>query len=89
VETIWHAPGRIDDQHERIAPTESTVAVIVLADPIRLVAGAGPLRDLEDDRPPLLHGTSDRAGLNGGGPIAASLVCPNRPDATGLAADVR
>lgn len=35
VESIWHARGRIDYPSERIAPTGSTVAVIVLGDPIR------------------------------------------------------
>jgi AraC-like DNA-binding protein len=39
VESIWYARGRVDYRRERIAPTGSTVAVIVLGDPIRLVAG--------------------------------------------------
>jgi methylphosphotriester-DNA--protein-cysteine methyltransferase len=42
VESLWYARGRIDYQRERIAPTGATVAVIVLGDPIRLVAGAEP-----------------------------------------------
>lgn len=42
VESLWYARGRIDYQRERIAPTGATVAVVVLGDPIRLVAGAGP-----------------------------------------------
>lgn len=42
VESIWFARGRIDYARERIAPTGSTVAVVVLGDPIRLVAGDGP-----------------------------------------------
>lgn len=42
VESIWFARGRIDYPRERIAPTGSTVAVVVLGDPIRLVAGDGP-----------------------------------------------
>ncbi|MEV6303658.1 AraC family transcriptional regulator [Actinoplanes sp. NPDC051861] len=42
VESIWSARGRIDYRRERIAPTGSTVAVVVLGDPIRLVAGDGP-----------------------------------------------
>jgi AraC-like DNA-binding protein len=42
VESIWYARGRIDYRRERIAPTGSTVAVIVLGDPIRLVAGDSP-----------------------------------------------
>ncbi|MBB5787762.1 DUF6597 domain-containing transcriptional factor [Jiangella mangrovi] len=35
VESIWFARGRIDYPDERIAPTGSTVAVVVLGDPIR------------------------------------------------------
>ena len=42
VESIWYARGRIEYARERIAPTGSTVAVVVLGDPIRLVAGDGP-----------------------------------------------
>ncbi|GAA4158761.1 helix-turn-helix domain-containing protein [Phytohabitans flavus] len=42
VESIWFARGQIDYPRERIAPTGSTVAVVVLGDPIRLVAGDGP-----------------------------------------------
>jgi AraC-like DNA-binding protein len=42
VESVWFARGRIDYPRERIAPTGSTVAVVVLGDPIRLVAGDGP-----------------------------------------------
>ncbi|GIE93030.1 helix-turn-helix domain-containing protein [Paractinoplanes rishiriensis] len=42
VESIWYARGRIDYQRERIAPTGSTVAVLVLGDPIRVTAGDGP-----------------------------------------------
>ncbi|MFC7533007.1 helix-turn-helix domain-containing protein [Actinoplanes sp. GCM10030250] len=42
VESIWYARGRIGYRRERIAPTGSTVAVVVLGDPIRLVVGDGP-----------------------------------------------
>lgn len=35
VESVWFARGRIDYPDERIAPTGSTVAVVVLGDPIR------------------------------------------------------
>lgn len=42
VESIWFARGRIDYPRERIAPTGATVAVVVLGDPIRLVAGTAP-----------------------------------------------
>ncbi|MBU2669596.1 AraC family transcriptional regulator [Actinoplanes bogorensis] len=61
VESIWYARGRIDYQREWIAPTGSTVAVVVLGDPIRLVTG---------DHPPLvahegfLIGPHDRPVLN-------------------------
>jgi AraC-like DNA-binding protein len=42
VESVWYARGRIEYQRERIAPTGSIVAVVVLGDPIRLMADAGP-----------------------------------------------
>ncbi|MEV6632957.1 helix-turn-helix domain-containing protein [Actinoplanes sp. NPDC051470] len=42
VESIWYARGQIGYRRELIAPTGSTVAVVVLGDPIRLVAGDGP-----------------------------------------------
>ncbi|MBM2618757.1 AraC family transcriptional regulator [Actinoplanes sp. LDG1-06] len=42
VESVWYARGRIDYRRERIAPTGSTVAVVVLGDPIQVVAGDGP-----------------------------------------------
>ncbi|MGN9909058.1 helix-turn-helix domain-containing protein [Phytohabitans sp. LJ34] len=41
VESVWFARGRIDYRRELIAPTGSSVAVVVLGDPIRLVAGDG------------------------------------------------
>lgn len=42
VESIWYARGQIGYRRELIAPTGSTVAVVVLGDPIRLAAGDGP-----------------------------------------------
>ena len=41
VELIWFARGRIAGVSERIAPTGSTVAAVVLGDPIRLTPGGG------------------------------------------------
>ena len=37
VELIWFARGRITGVSELIAPTGSTVAAVVLGDPIRLI----------------------------------------------------
>ncbi|MEV6492618.1 DUF6597 domain-containing transcriptional factor [Actinoplanes sp. NPDC051633] len=48
VESIWFARGRMAEPRERIAPTGSTVAAIVLGDPIRqspLGAGTALLAD--------------------------------------------
>jgi AraC-like DNA-binding protein len=42
VESLWYARGQIGYRREWIAPTGSTVAVVVLGDPIRLRAGDGP-----------------------------------------------
>ncbi|TDO38341.1 helix-turn-helix domain-containing protein [Paractinoplanes brasiliensis] len=61
VESIWFARGRIDYRRERIAPTGSTVAVVVLGDPIRLVAGDGPEFVARDG---FLLGPHDRPVLN-------------------------
>ncbi len=41
VELIWFARGRIRGASEHIAPTGSTVAAVVLGDPIRLTPGGG------------------------------------------------
>jgi methylphosphotriester-DNA--protein-cysteine methyltransferase len=41
VELIWFARGRITGVSERIAPTGSTVAAVVLGDPMRLTPGGG------------------------------------------------
>jgi AraC-like DNA-binding protein len=42
VESVWHARGRIPYARERIAPTGSTVAGIVLGAPIRQTPDGGP-----------------------------------------------
>jgi AraC-like DNA-binding protein len=61
VESIWFARGRIDYRREWIAPTGSTVAVIVLGDPIRVQAsGRSPLVAREG----FLLGPHDRPVLN-------------------------
>lgn len=41
VESVWYARGQIDYPRERIAPTGSTVAVIVLGSPIREIPNDG------------------------------------------------
>lgn len=41
VESIWYARGTIPYKRERIAPTGSTVAIIVLGDPLRIVPDDG------------------------------------------------
>ncbi len=41
VELVWFARGRITGVRERIAPTGSTVAAVVLGDPIRLTPADG------------------------------------------------
>jgi AraC-like DNA-binding protein len=61
VESVWFARGRIDYQRERIAPTGSTVAVVVLGDPIRLVAGDGAAFVARDG---FLLGPHDRPVVN-------------------------
>jgi AraC-like DNA-binding protein len=42
VESVWHARGQIPYRRERIAPTGSTVAGIVLGPPIRQTPDGGP-----------------------------------------------
>ena len=42
VESVWHARGKIPYARERIAPTGSTVAGIVLGPPIRQTPAGGP-----------------------------------------------
>lgn len=42
VESVWHARGRISYARERIAPTGSTVAGLVLGPPIRQTPAGGP-----------------------------------------------
>ncbi len=41
VESIWYARGTVTYRRERIAPTGSTVAIIVLGDPLRVVPDDG------------------------------------------------
>ena len=45
VESVWYARGTIDHAREHVAPTGSTVAILVLGDPIRQIAddGDGPV----------------------------------------------
>lgn len=40
VASVWYARGTVPYRRERIAPTGSTVAIIVLGDPIIETAGA-------------------------------------------------
>jgi AraC-like DNA-binding protein len=42
VESVWHARGQIPYRRERIAPTGSTVAGVVLGPPIRQTPDGGP-----------------------------------------------
>jgi AraC-like DNA-binding protein len=42
VESVWHARGQIPYRRERIAPTGSTVAGLVLGPPIRQTPAGGP-----------------------------------------------
>jgi AraC-like DNA-binding protein len=63
VEQIWYARGRIDYRRERIAPTGSTVGVIVLGDAIRLVPGDGAGAALVA-RSGFLLGPQDRPVVN-------------------------
>ncbi len=50
VESIWYARGTVPYTREKIAPTGSSVAVIVLGDPIRHTAAAGRGRPIVADR---------------------------------------
>ena len=62
VELIWFARGHITGVSERIAPTGSTVAAVVLGDPIRLTpSGGGP--SLTTDQG-FLIGPHDRPVVN-------------------------
>lgn len=62
VESIWFARGYITGVRERIAPTGSTVAAIVLGDPIRQTP-TGPAPDLVADTG-FLIGPHDRPIVN-------------------------
>lgn len=48
VEQVWYARGTVPYRRELIAPTGSTVVLLVLGDPIRETTAAG--RELESDR---------------------------------------
>lgn len=63
VESIWYARGTVPYQRERIAPTGSTVAVIVLGDPIIETADDGEATPVVAERGFLL-GPHDRPVVN-------------------------
>lgn len=62
VELIWFARGRITGVGEHIAPTGSTVAAVVLGDPIRLTPARGGSAFVADQG--FLIGPHDRPVLN-------------------------
>ena len=62
VELIWFARGRITGVSERIAPTGSTVAAVVLGDPIRLTPDHGDTSLVADTG--FLIGPHDRPVTN-------------------------
>lgn len=49
VESIWYAKGTVPYRRERIAPTGSTVAVIIFGDPIRQIPDDGEGEELTTD----------------------------------------
>jgi AraC-like DNA-binding protein len=63
VESVWYARGTVPYARERIAPTGSTVAIIVLGDPLRMVPddGAGKPVVAEDG---VIIGPHDRPLIN-------------------------
>ena len=63
VESVWYARGRIDYPDERIAPTGSVVAVVVLGDPIRETPADGTGESLVAETGFLL-GPHDRPVVN-------------------------
>lgn len=63
VESIWYARGTVPYRRERIAPTGSTVAVVVLGDPILETADDGRGPTLRADRG-FLIGPHDRPVVN-------------------------
>ena len=63
VESVWYAHGRVPYVRERIAPTGSTVAVIVLGDAIRQTADDGHGETLQSATG-LLIGPHDRPIIN-------------------------
>jgi hypothetical protein len=62
VELIWFARGRITGARERIAPTGSTVAAVVLGDPIRQAPVGEGAALLAEER--FLIGPHDRPIVN-------------------------
>jgi AraC-like DNA-binding protein len=63
VESIWYARGRVPYAREKIAPTGSSVAVIVLGDPILQVPGNGQGVPFRAERG-FLVGPHDRPAVN-------------------------
>lgn len=63
VESIWYARGTVPYTRERIAPTGSTVAIIVLGDPLRVIPddGAGEPLVAEEG---VVIGPHDRPVIN-------------------------
>lgn len=63
VASLWYAKGTIPYRRERIAPTGSTVAIVVLGDPIRQIPddGRGPAFATADG---LVTGPHDRPVIN-------------------------
>ncbi len=63
VERIWYARGTVPYARERIAPTGSAVAVVVLGDPIVQIADNGAGEELVAERG-FLVGPHDRPTIN-------------------------
>lgn len=63
VEMVWYSRGTIPYVRERIAPTGSTVAVIILGDPIRQTADNGE-GIMQESAEGLLIGPHDRPIIN-------------------------
>lgn len=76
VESIWYARGTIPYSREKIAPTGSTVAVIVLGDPIIETANNGVGESIHTDVG-FLIGPHDRPVINEptGETFAVGVVC--------------
>ena len=63
VESIWYARGTVPYTRERIAPTGSTVAIVVLGDPLRVRPDDGVAEGLDADRGVVI-GPHDRPVVN-------------------------